>query len=68
MGKRSATAQVFMLDYIKERCELVHTYAEDGAYGSAARVLRQLAYEVQEHAESIGKMLQEIQGSDANGH
>ena len=41
---------VYMPDYIKEKSELAHTYAEDGAYVSAVRVLQELAQAVQEHA------------------
>lgn len=42
---------VFMPDYIQERCELAHTYACDGAYGTAARILRELTENVQAHAD-----------------
>lgn len=36
---------------IRERCDLAVTYAEDGAYLSAARVLRQCAAD----AEALGQ-------------
>lgn len=36
---------------IKEQSDLAHFYAEDGAYHSAARILRELAAEVAAHAE-----------------
>jgi len=36
----------------KERVELAQTYAEDGAFMSAARVLRELSRELQAHAEA----------------
>lgn len=42
-----------VLDYVREQAELAVTYAEDGAYGSAARVLRELARVTQEHAERV---------------
>lgn len=44
---------VDMRDRIKEQCELAHFYAEDGAYYSAARVLRDLAEEVGQHAQKV---------------
>lgn len=47
--------RVYMPDFIKDRCDLAHAYAEDGAYQSAARVLRTLAEEVQAHADNINK-------------
>lgn len=43
----------YMPDYIKTQSELAHTYAEDGAYMSAARVLETLAVMVRGHADSI---------------
>ena len=36
---------------IAEQVSLAQTYAEDGAFRSAARVLRVLAQEVQQHGE-----------------
>lgn len=38
---------------IRERCELAITYAEDGAYHSAARVLQSIADETAEHAKRV---------------
>lgn len=42
-----------MRDHIREKSDLAHTYAEDGAYHSAARILTDLAKEVSEHAHRI---------------
>lgn len=39
-------------ELIEERISLAKTYAEDGAFMSAARVLRELARDVQTHAEA----------------
>lgn len=49
----SMGGRVYMPDRIKERSELAHTYAEDGAYASAARVLEELALEVRNHANVV---------------
>lgn len=35
---------------VREQCELAQTYAEDGAYYGASRVLYDLALEVSRHA------------------
>jgi len=49
--------------YVKERSELATTYAEDGAYRSAERVLRELAETVKQHADRNDEMLRaEIEG------
>lgn len=48
-----AGVPVDMRDRIKERAELAHFYAEDGAYYSAARVLGELADEVRAHAQKV---------------
>lgn len=42
-----------MRDHIRERSKLAHTYAEDGAYHSAARILTQLAVDIAEHARLV---------------
>ncbi len=42
-----------MREHIAERTDLARIYAEDGAYNSAARVLRELTADVQEHADRI---------------
>lgn len=42
-----------MREHIQHRCDLALTYAEDGAYISAARILRELAAEVKEHADEV---------------
>jgi hypothetical protein len=39
--------------HIKDQAALAHTYACDGSYSSAARVLRHLANEVTDHAERV---------------
>lgn len=39
---------------LRERAALAQTYADDGAYHSAARVLRELAAEIQDHADRTG--------------
>lgn len=46
-----------MRAYIKERSELAHTYACDGAYYSAARVLEELTKTVQQHADTVDEAL-----------
>jgi KaiC/GvpD/RAD55 family RecA-like ATPase len=48
--------QVDMREYIKEQCELAITYAEDGAYMSAARVLYKIAQETHEHVLKVAAM------------
>lgn len=40
---------------IEDQTELAKSYAEDGAFASAARVLRGLTQEVQSHAEACAK-------------
>jgi len=47
---------------IAEQTELAKTYAEDGAFRTAARVMRNLADEVQEHADACDKALLEQSG------
>lgn len=44
---KRAKALWHMPTYIRERCDLAVTYAEDGAYRSAARVLSDLAKEIE---------------------
>ena len=44
-----------MRDRVRERCALAQTYADDGAYYSAARVLRELWQEVSAHAQRAAK-------------
>lgn len=53
MAVRSKTTT--MHEHIKERTGLAHTYAEDGAYSSAARILEELALEVRDHANKIAR-------------
>lgn len=42
--------------FIKQRTGLALTYAEDGAYHSAARILSELAASVKDHAERVQPM------------
>jgi hypothetical protein len=44
-----------MYDRIRERSDLAHTYAQDGAYTRAAQILTELAQEVTRHAEGIAR-------------
>jgi hypothetical protein len=44
-----------MYEVIREKCDLAITYAEDGAYASAARVLREIAELTQQHVERVNK-------------
>ncbi|MER8786284.1 hypothetical protein NKH71_00200 [Mesorhizobium sp. M0983] len=44
---------------LDERCGLAKTYAEDGAFHSAARVLKDLAATVEQHAIACDRMLLE---------
>jgi|WetSurMetagenome_2_1015567.scaffolds.fasta_scaffold430908_3 hypothetical protein len=53
-----------MREHIKEQCELAITYAEDGAYMSAARVLHKIAQETHNHAMRVAAMFE----TDANEH
>jgi hypothetical protein len=54
MPKPSATqAPTTIDDQVKEQCELAMLYVEDGAFASAARVLRTIAQELQTRAEQI---------------
>ena len=46
-------------DRFTEGVELARTYAEDGAFLSAARVLRDVASDMQAHAEACNRELME---------
>lgn len=46
-----------MREHIKERADLALIYAEDGAYFSAGRVLRDLTAEVEAHARLFNARL-----------
>lgn len=46
-----------MRERIREQTKLAQTYADDGAYHTAARVLETLADEVKAHAISVGRHL-----------
>ncbi len=53
-----------MRDVIKERSELAHSYACDGAYFRAAQILTELAGAVQQHADRNRAIMDElVQGS-----
>lgn len=45
---------------IREQAELAVTYAEDGAYHSAARVLLALAAETEAHATAADEAINEL--------
>lgn len=47
--------KIYMPAYIQEKTDLANTYAADGAYASAARVLEDLAEFVREHADRIAE-------------
>lgn len=49
-----------MRDHIKERSELAHTYACDGAYLSAARVLQDLATTIKAHADRVNASIDAV--------
>lgn len=42
-----------MPTFIQQQANLALTYAEDGAYESAARVLEQLAEQTRKHADAV---------------
>lgn len=42
-----------MRDFARRRADLCVAYAEDGAYHSAARVARELADQLQAHADGV---------------
>lgn len=48
---------IYVPDYIKERTELAHTYAEDGAYNRAAEILEEIAKYVRNHADQLNVTL-----------
>lgn len=45
---------------IDDQVELAKSYAEDGAFRSAARVLRQIAREVENHADACDSEFRQI--------
>lgn len=47
-------------DYMTEKTGLAETYARDGAFHSAARVLKELAEHVEKHARACDKDLDDI--------
>jgi hypothetical protein len=46
-------------DLIREKCELAQLYAIDGGFHSAARVLLQLSYDVEKHAQACDAAINE---------
>lgn len=42
-----------MRNHIKERADLAHTYACDGAYSRAAQILEELAQTVRAHHDAV---------------
>jgi DNA transposition AAA+ family ATPase len=44
-----------MRKHIKERADLAHTYACDGAYSRAAQILEELAATVRAHSDTINR-------------
>jgi len=55
-------------DEANEKIELAKTYAEDGAFSSAARVLREAAMMYQRRAEEIDKSLGRETGLSGSTH
>lgn len=53
-----------MHERIREQCDLAVTYAEDGAYASAARVLRGITAETQAHWERVERELAAFLGKE----
>lgn len=51
--KADQQGQRDMREYAREQANLCVTYAEDGAYHSAARTARRLADELQAHADRV---------------
>lgn len=45
---------------MKEQTDLAAIYAEDGAFHTAAKILKQLAAEVKKHAAASDKMMKEL--------
>lgn len=58
--KPKAAKAVDMRDVIREKCGLAQTFADDGAYHSASRVLAELAETVKAHAVSADEALQKF--------
>ena len=56
-----------MREHVREQAELAISYAEDGAYASAARVLRELARVTQAHAEAVTDDMQRMLATAPKG-
>ena len=52
-----------MRQRIREQCDLAQTYAEDGAYHTASRILSELAAAVTVHAERLDAQLKKAMKS-----
>lgn len=61
MPKRKP-ATTDMRDYLKEQTALAHSFACDGAYHSAAKILEELALSIKAHAVASDKRLNEMMG------
>lgn len=55
--KKRQTRRRDMREYAREEANLCVTYAEDGAYHSAARTARRLADELQAHADRVSPVI-----------
>lgn len=58
--KPKAAKAADMRDVLREKCGLAQTFADDGAYHSAGRVLAELAETVKAHAASADEALQKF--------
>lgn len=58
--KPKAAKAADMRDVIREKCGLAQTFADDGAYYFASRVLAELAETVKAHAVSADEALQKF--------
>lgn len=52
-----------MYEVIRDKCDLAIIYAEDGAYESAARVLKEVAKITSLHSKRVQRMMEELQRS-----
>jgi hypothetical protein len=53
-------------ELMEDRIGLATIYAEDGAFHSAARVLRELASSIEQHASACDAALRELTGDPIN--
>jgi len=49
-----------MYEIIRNKCDLAVFYAEDGAYESAARVLKEVAKLTADHSKHVQKMMETL--------